>query len=116
MQCLVPDQPFLFNGRTDSNVLLKWPARSYCFCFPGIWIFLTLLPTLILNTEEKDTPLCAQDFTGWVIWTLGFVLEAVADHQKWKFKSNVKNAVSAFVLYFQWGLCEIVYKSKIACM
>ncbi|XP_055520604.1 uncharacterized protein si:ch211-210c8.6 [Leucoraja erinacea] len=73
--------------------------------FQGIWIFLTLLPTLILNTEEKDTPLCAQDFTGWVIWTLGFVLEAVADHQKWKFKSNVKNA-HKFIQKGLWAFCR----------
>ncbi|XP_048474819.1 rac GTPase-activating protein 1-like [Rhincodon typus] len=64
----------------------------------GVWIFVTLLPTLILNTRGKDQPLCVRDYTGWIIWVLGFVIEAIADQQKWNFKNHPDNVRSSRVL------------------
>ncbi|XP_078057204.1 uncharacterized protein LOC144481914 [Mustelus asterias] len=59
----------------------------------AVWIFITLLPTLILNTKGKDWPLGVRDYTGWTIWTLGFATEAIADQQKWNFKSDPDNVL-----------------------
>ncbi|XP_067881014.1 uncharacterized protein si:ch211-210c8.6 [Heterodontus francisci] len=68
----------------------------------GVWIFITLLPTLILNTQEKDQPLCVLDYTGWIIWILGFATETVADQQKWNFKSDPEN-VGKFIQTGVWA-------------
>lgn len=55
---------------------------------------LTLLPILMLNSEQRDEPLGLRDYLGWGIWGLGFATEAIADQQKWFFKSDPDNAVS----------------------
>ncbi|XP_006817278.1 uncharacterized protein LOC102808528, partial [Saccoglossus kowalevskii] len=57
-----------------------------------IWIWITLLPTLILNSESKDKPLTKRDYIGWSMFVIGFFLEAVADHQKSVFRANPENA------------------------
>uniref|UniRef100_A0A8D2J128 Steroid 5-alpha reductase C-terminal domain-containing protein n=2 Tax=Varanus komodoensis TaxID=61221 RepID=A0A8D2J128_VARKO len=58
----------------------------------GIWVFITLLPTLLLNLEKNGKPLGFWDYLGWSIWAVGFTTEAVADQQKWHFRSNPDNA------------------------
>lgn len=62
--------------------------------FLALWVFITLLPTLILNSERRDEPLGPRDYIGWGIWGLGFATEAIADQQKWNFRSDPDNAVS----------------------
>uniref|UniRef100_A0A3Q2ZUC4 Si:ch211-210c8.6 n=2 Tax=Kryptolebias marmoratus TaxID=37003 RepID=A0A3Q2ZUC4_KRYMA len=58
----------------------------------AVWVFITLLPTLMLNTERRNVPLGARDYIGWAVWSLGFATETIADRQKWLFKSNPDNA------------------------
>lgn len=55
---------------------------------------MTLLPTLMLNNEKQDVPLGTRDYIGWTLWGFGFAVEAIADQQKWLFKSDPNNAVS----------------------
>lgn len=55
---------------------------------------MTLLPTLMLNSERRDVPLGTRDYVGWALWGVGFATEAIADQQKWVFKSDPDNAVS----------------------
>ena len=57
----------------------------------GVWIFMTLLPTLILNASAKDEELTWKDYLGWAFWLIGFILEAGADYQKSQFKANPAN-------------------------
>ena len=50
----------------------------------GLWVFLTAFPVLIVDssqglTQSKVSPL---SLVGLTVWTLGFVIESVADHQK----------------------------------
>lgn len=61
---------------------------------PALWVFMTLLPTLMLNSEKRDVPLGTRDYIGWTLWGLGFATEALADQQKWLFKRDPNNAVS----------------------
>lgn len=58
----------------------------------AVWIFTTLLPTLMLNSERRDEPLGWRDYVGWSVWGLGFTVQAIADQQKWRFKSDPDNA------------------------
>lgn len=58
----------------------------------GVWVLLTLLPTLILNAKQDDTELCSRDYIGWSIWTAGILIEAIADYQKFTYRRNPANA------------------------
>ena len=71
--------------------------RLVAFFFTAVWVFMTLLPTLMLNAERRDVPVGVRDYIGWGIWGLGFVTQAVADQQKWFFKRDPNNAVSALI-------------------
>lgn len=68
----------------------------------ALWVFVTLLPTLILNTEQRDKPLGTRDYIGWGVWALGFITEAVADQQKWNFKSDPENT-GRFIQHGLWA-------------
>lgn len=48
----------------------------------------------MLNGERREAPLGTRDYAGWALWAVGFATEALADQQKWIFKSDPKNAVS----------------------
>ncbi|XP_051865389.1 uncharacterized protein si:ch211-210c8.6 [Pristis pectinata] len=89
------DRRFNHLRNNPKNLFVYWTIQ-------GIWIFLTLLPTLILNTQKKDIPLCARDFIGWAIWAFGFILEAIADQQKWNFRSSIISA-DRFIRHGLWA-------------
>ena len=85
------------------TVLTLCPKFSYhvhkhnlCVMVAGLWVLITLLPTLIMNSKQKDQEISTQDYAGWGIWVLGFIFEAVADYQKSVFRANPENAVSSF--------------------
>ncbi|KAL3831371.1 hypothetical protein ACJMK2_023124 [Sinanodonta woodiana] len=69
----------------------------------GVWVFLTLLPTIMLNDKKEDKPLTTRDYVGWGIWVLGFLFEAIADYQKSVFKSDQANKGK----FIQTGLWSI---------
>ena len=56
-----------------------------------MWVWLTLLPTVILNGKHVDTEFTSRDCVGWVMWLVGFLLETIADYQKYTFRSNPAN-------------------------
>ena len=61
---------FLFSWSVEVKLISCWKARdspAVLFKFwtiQGVWVFITLLPTLILNTERRDPPLARQDYIG----------------------------------------------------
>ncbi|CAF0785349.1 unnamed protein product [Rotaria sp. Silwood1] len=57
----------------------------------GLWVILTLLPTLYLNQKQVDKPLTKTDYIGWGLWLFGFLFEVIADQQKMTFKNNSNN-------------------------
>ena len=57
----------------------------------GLWVWLILLPTLIVNSKHVDRELCVSDYTGWSLWLLGMLLECAADYQKYTFRGNPAN-------------------------
>ncbi|XP_071333292.1 uncharacterized protein [Trachinotus anak] len=76
-----------FNNVRDSpgTFFVYWTIQA-------VWVFMTLLPTLMLNSERRDVPLGTRDYVGWTLWGLGFATEAIADQQKWFFKRDPDNA------------------------
>ena len=57
----------------------------------GLWVWLTLLPTLILNSKKEDCAVGPRDYLGWGVWLLGMAIECVADYQKYTFRSDPAN-------------------------
>lgn len=57
----------------------------------GIWVLLTLLPTLLLNSKKEDKELGTRDYVGWALWLAGMLIECLADYQKFTFRSNPAN-------------------------
>ncbi|KAL4623686.1 hypothetical protein GN956_G18681 [Arapaima gigas] len=86
LRILKEGQDRRFNNVRDNpgTFFVYWTMQA-------LWVFVTLLPTLILNSERRDKPLGARDYVGWGIWGLGFATEAIADQQKWNFKQNPDN-------------------------
>lgn len=85
-------QLHLFHG--SIKVMLFENHTFFSSILSAVWVFMTLLPTLMLNSEKRNVPLGTRDYIGWTIWGLGFATEAIADQQKWVFKRDPDNAVS----------------------
>lgn len=52
---------------------------------------MTALPTLILNSKTEDRKIGRRDYIGWSMWLAGMLIEAIADYQKYNFRSNPTN-------------------------
>ncbi|XP_040582373.1 uncharacterized protein [Lepeophtheirus salmonis] len=61
----------------------------------GVWVFMTLLPTIILNTlppsRFASRSIGAPEIIGWVLWGVGFSFEVIADLQKTIFRNSPVN-------------------------
>ena len=88
MRVLKDGQDRRFDKARDSpaTFLVFWSIQ-------GVWVWLTLLPSLVLNTTKRNPPLGPRDYMGWTLWTVGFLMEVVADMQKSIFKADPKNEV-----------------------
>lgn len=78
------------DGRFDE--LKKDSFRFFnVWTIQGLWVLFTAISTLIINCSSNDAPLSINDYVGYAIWALGFLIEAVADHQKTLFNSSSDN-------------------------
>lgn len=57
----------------------------------GMWVFVTLLPVLLLNTTPTAASVVWSDVAGPLLWAVGFTIESVADWQKFVFKMDPAN-------------------------
>ncbi|XP_059902994.1 uncharacterized protein si:ch211-210c8.6 [Gadus macrocephalus] len=97
MRILKDGQDRRFNHVRDNpgTFFVYWSIQA-------VWVFMTLLPTLMLNAERRDVPVGVRDYIGWGVWGLGFVTQAVADQQKWFFKRDPNNA-GKFIQHGLWA-------------
>lgn len=71
--------------------------RERFWKFAGFWtaqtivIFIVMLPSIIFLDVDSDIRLTLLGIIGFFIWILGFLIETVSDHQKFKFRNNSKN-------------------------
>lgn len=80
------------------------PARFWIWwTLQGIWVFVTLLPTLVLNLKQIYKPVGWRDYVGWSIWFAGFAIEVIADHQKTSFRANPDNS-GRFITSGLWSI------------
>ena len=69
----------------------------------GLWVTFTMAAALAGITSAKPEPIGALALFGTLIWLTGFLLEAIADHQKSAFKKDPENRDS----FIQSGLWSI---------
>lgn len=69
----------------------------------ALWIFLTALPVYMVNAKSMcikkndeelvcDSSLTWRDYLGWSLWSMGFVIQTMADYQKTRFRAKPENA------------------------
>ncbi|BDA48013.1 hypothetical protein COCOBI_11-2700 [Coccomyxa sp. Obi] len=64
--------------------LIYWTLQA-------VWVWVTLLPVIILNGSDHNPGLWPSDIVGGVLWAVGFTIETTADFQKFAFKQNPAN-------------------------
>lgn len=74
-----------------------------CLPFAALWVWVSLSPTIILNSRRENRPLSLRDYAGWGIWLVGMVVEAVADYQKLAFRAEPANA-NRWINSGLWGI------------
>ena len=57
----------------------------------AVWVWVTLLPVLILNSTERNPGFRWSDVVGGVIWGAGFACELTADLQKQQWRKDPAN-------------------------
>jgi len=80
------------------------PARFLVWwTVQGVWVFVTLLPTILLNSSRRAPALGPRDWLGGALWAAGFVIEVVADLQKSMFRADPANS-GRFIQSGLWSL------------
>jgi len=68
-----------------SAFLVYWFVQS-------LWVFFTVFPALVVNVEQKQQrQLNTTDYVGIAVWVAGFLIEVIADYQKFQFRSDPIN-------------------------
>lgn len=90
---------FLFSrimkSKTDKRfdkVRTKPLKFAFFWFMQGVWVLLTILPSLLLNiSSANDGSLQLTDFLGWGLFSFGCLFEWTADWQKLKFNALISN-------------------------
>ncbi|KAM1129722.1 hypothetical protein ACFX13_040187 [Malus domestica] len=59
--------------------------------FQAMWVWTVSLPVTVANASNRMPLIQAADIIGWIMWFVGFSVEAAADQQKLTFKSSPQN-------------------------
>jgi len=57
----------------------------------GVWVLVTLLPTLVMMEAPSSGRTTTQHYVGWAMWLVGFLFELLADYQKSVFRNDPAN-------------------------
>ncbi|KAH9763532.1 S5A REDUCTASE domain-containing protein [Citrus sinensis] len=59
--------------------------------FQAVWVWTVSLPVTVVNASDRDPSVQAVDVIGWIMWSVGVSIEAIADQQKLSFKNSPEN-------------------------
>lgn len=54
----------------------------------ALWVFVVSVPVYCLNDTQADPAFAAQDYVGFALWLVGFMIEVMADMQKTEHNNN----------------------------
>lgn len=84
VRVLVRKKDARFDNIRDS--LLK---LAFFWSFQVVWVWVVSLPLTFINSSYMvDVPVNAVDYVAWSLWGVSFVVEAVADQQRYSFSRN----------------------------
>jgi len=69
----------------------------------AVWVFLTILPVLLVNRTTRNNVFGTRDYIGVCVWAVGFVFEVVADYQKFMFKLDPTKE-DTFISHGLWSV------------
>ena len=78
------DVRFIHIKKSFSTFLMVWHLQ-------GLWVFICCLPAIISMYSNTFVELGFFFYLGSILWIFGFLLETIADHQKYVFKKNKLN-------------------------
>jgi steroid 5-alpha reductase family enzyme len=78
------------DGRFD-RLKTSFPRFFMTWTLQGLWVYLTLSCGLAAMTSAVREPLGPAAAIGALVWTGGFLIEALADHQKRRFRADPAN-------------------------
>ncbi|XP_054720446.1 uncharacterized protein LOC129230080 [Uloborus diversus] len=80
------------------------PKRFFVYwTLQGMWIFITLLPTMMLLSRPDYSPFTIRDYLGFGLWAFGFTFEVVADFQKSVF-CNIPENKGKYITTGLWSV------------
>nr|XP_053628119.1 uncharacterized protein LOC128685588 [Cherax quadricarinatus] len=82
---------------------VKYIEYNSVSAWAGVWVLVTLLPSLLAVSSPRQRALAARDYMGWGVWAMGFVIEVVADYQKTAFRNDPANK-DKFISTGLWSL------------
>ncbi len=71
------------------NVVIR--SLLQVFLLQGFFMFVNLLPIVVANAAEDFRPNNIYTSIGFLVWLLGFGIEAIADYEMMMFKNNPEN-------------------------
>lgn len=80
-------------GRDDRFDAIKPSGARFltAWTVQGLWVSLTAAAALAAITTTVRAPLGVASYAGAAVWLVGFAVEAVADHQKRRFRADPAN-------------------------
>eukprot|EP01061_Rhynchopus_euleeides_P013954 TRINITY_DN24220_c0_g1_i1.p2 TRINITY_DN24220_c0_g1~~TRINITY_DN24220_c0_g1_i1.p2 ORF type:complete len:287 (+),score=96.88 TRINITY_DN24220_c0_g1_i1:56-916(+) len=95
------------DGRDDRFDKIKTNALNFlsAWTIQALWVALTEAPVLLINETDDTAPLTAVDAVAFTGWSAGFLLEALADVQKFVFRCNPENK-GKFITEGVWKYCR----------
>jgi steroid 5-alpha reductase family enzyme len=83
----------LRDGKDERFDRLKpvWLSFMGAWNFQANWVVLGELPVLLITAREDKLPISFVDYVAITLWALGFLIEVIADHQKYSFRNEPNN-------------------------
>lgn len=79
-------------GDSRFEEVKKNPGMFFVFwTMQAVWVWVCCLPLILENASVRNPGLNWSDVLGIVMYTTGFLVEAIADFQKFAFKMNPEN-------------------------
>ena len=74
------------------DIMPDWSVYLMTWTLQAIWVSITASCALVAVTSTNKIPLDSWAVFGITLWSIGFLIEVVADQQKRAFRAEVKNA------------------------
>jgi steroid 5-alpha reductase family enzyme len=80
------------HDRRFDQIKTRFSTFFMTWTLQGLWVSLTLAAGLAAMTATDSVPLGPLAFVGALVWLFGFMIEAIADRQKNRFRADPANA------------------------